>query len=483
MFGFRVIYLRGSVTAADIRTGNEKDRVEWPPHPDRLFCALVQAWGDLGEPESARLALEWIEGIGPPVIHCGDLLSSIVVPRFVPVNDEWDPIVRKGKRKGEPQPFITGTLIGRDRKERRIPTATLSEETACFWWPDKNPSAEQCEALSELASAVASLGHSSCLVAVELIDSDPGLNPSWLPRPGGFESLRVPSPGRLSVLCDAYRAEPRRLRPPEGRWESYGPLARLDETAQGHHKELIAFRLAGDGPPLPIEATNRILTAWRRAIISRADQPIPEVISGHAPESMPTGPRPSLRPHLALLPLPDVGHRFARSHIMGVAAALPGGLSDQERKACLRTLGRVEELVAGGLGVFRLERCSSDESRGLLPETWGKNSRVWGSVTPVVFGKYPDQLWGAEAVHMVRGACEIAGLPSPSEVAIAPVSWVLGVPPSNRFASLQSRPGKPKRAHAHVRLVFSQEVAGPVLVGAGRHQGYGLFRQLDEDDN
>jgi CRISPR-associated protein Csb2 len=480
MFGFRVTYLRGSVTAADIRTGSEKNKVEWPPHPDRLFCALVQAWGDLGEPENGRLALEWMEGIGPPVIHCGVLLSSVVVPRFVPVNDEWNPI---GK-KGELLPSIAGTLIGRDRKERKIPTATLSKDTVYFWWPDKAPGPKQDEALSELAHAVASLGHPSSLVAVRTIEKDHGLSPSWLPQPGGSESLRVPSPGRLSVLSDAYRAKPKRLRPPVGLWERYGPPVRLGEPARGHHKELIAFRVVGDGPPLPIEATHRILTVWRHAILNRADQPISEMISGHAPESTPSAPRPSLRPHLALLPLPDVGHRFARSHIMGVAAALPGGFTLEERKACLRALGRIEELVAGDLGVFRLERCSSEESRaGLMPETWDKSSRVWGSVTPVVFGRYPDQLWGAEAVHLVRGACEIAGLPSPSEVTIAPVSWVLGTPPSNRFASLQSRPGKPKRAHAHVRLVFAQKVAGPVLVGAGRHQGYGLFRQLDEDDN
>lgn len=480
MFGFRVTYLLGSVTASDIRSGNEKDKVEWPPHPDRLFCALVQAWGDLGEPENGRQALEWMEGIGPPAIHCGVLLSSVVVPRFVPVNDEWSPIDKNGKLL----PSIAGTLIGRDRKERRIPNATLSKDTVYFWWPNRNLSSDQLESLSELANAVASLGHPSCLVSVEVIDTHQGLSPAWLPRKDGSESLRVPSPGRLTTLRNAYMATPKRLRPPIGLWERYGPPVQLDRPAQGHHKELIAFRLVGDGPPLPIEATQRIITVWRRAILSKADQPISEMISGHAPESTPSGPRPSLRPHLALLPLTDVGHRFARSHIMGVAAALPGGLSPEERKACLRALGRVEELVAGGLGVFRLERCSSEESRsGLMPETWSKSSRVWGSVTPVVFGRYPGQLWGAEAVHIVRGACEIAGLPSPSEVTVAPVSWVLGVPPSHRFVSLQSRPGKPKRAHAHIRLVFSQKVAGPVLVGAGRHQGYGLFRQLDEREN
>ncbi len=484
MFGFRVTYLRGSVTAANIRTGNEKDAVEWPPHPDRLFCALVQAWGDLGESQSAREALEWLEGPDAPLIRCGTLLSSVVVRRFVPVNDEWDPVVKQGKRKGEPHPCITGTLIGRDRKERRIPTGTLSDDTVIFWWPDKVATPQQYESLSGLAGAAASFGHSSSLVAVEAMNSDEGLIPSWVPQPGGSVSLRVPQPGRLSVLSKAFRAQPKRLRPPESLWVSYGKPGSSEKSARGDHRDLFVFRLVSDRAPLPLEATHRVLSLWRRALLSKADQPVSEIISGHSAESTRQAPIPSKRSHLALLPLPDVGHQYARSHLMGVGAALPSDVSAPERNACLRALGRVEELVDDNLGKLRLERCSSEESRnGLWPETWCKGARIWGSVTPVVFGRYPDELFGAEAVRMARGACGIAGLPDPLEVIIAPVSWVLGVPPANRFPPLQSRPGKPRRAHAHVRLVFSQKVAGPVLVGAGRHQGYGLFRQLNEDES
>jgi CRISPR-associated protein Csb2 len=251
------------------------------------------------------------------------------------------------------------------------------------------------------------------------------------------------------------------------------------QLPQGHHRDLMIFRLVGDTAPLPLEAASSVLAVWRKALLQKADQPVCEAISGHAPQSTAEAPKPSQSPHLALLPLADVGHRFARSHLLGSAAALPAALSPDERRACLRALGRVNSLALGRLGVWKLVPCDAEETRvALLPATWAEPARVWASVTPFVFGRFPRKLWSDEAAALVAEACTIAGLPRPTQVATAPVAWVLGVPPASSFPALPSRPGKPRRLHAHVRLVFAEPVAGPVLVGAGRHQGYGLFRQL-----
>jgi CRISPR-associated protein Csb2 len=114
MLAFRINYLRGVVQAADVSAGQKKDVVEWPPHPDRLFSALVQAWGDLGEPEDARQALYLLEKEGPPWIQAGDLLSVSALPRYVPVNDSL---------KGGSQ--IQGTGLCRDRKARLFPHSSL----------------------------------------------------------------------------------------------------------------------------------------------------------------------------------------------------------------------------------------------------------------------------------------------------------------------------------------------------------------------
>jgi CRISPR-associated protein Csb2 len=473
MFGFEICYLRGSVTAADISRGSEKDEVEWPPHPDRLFCALVQAWADRGSHPAGRAALEWLEALGPPLVRCGQILSSHAVQRYVPVNDNWSPWNPKKDKAFAP---IQETLLARDRKPRRFAVGTLADEVVRIWWPEAAPEAGLAEELEKLARGVSCLGHSSSLVAVDLCRDLESLSPSLVPRPDGIQTLRVPTPGRLRALEGAWQTG---RRPPLAEWATYGAPETSMTVLQGHHRELIVFRLTSDRPPLPLEAAGRLTALWRRALLERADQPVSEAVSGHAPGSTPENPRPSQQPHLALLPLADVGHRFARSHLLGVAAALPARLAPFDRRACLRALGRVEKLTLGSLGLWQLERCDATERRSALqPETWCHPARLWASVTPVVFGKYPGDLFGEEARSLIREACTIAGLPEPIRVAVAPVAWVVGAPPAFRFPPLPSRPGKPKRAHVHALLEFERPVAGPVLVGAGRHLGYGLFRQL-----
>jgi WD40 domain-containing protein len=119
------------------------------------------------------------------------------------------------------------------------------------------------------------------------------------------------------------------------------------------------------------------LSGCNRPAVGSGDRPLCLVVRGHAPESTPAVPRPSQRAYLALLPLPDVGHRYARSQTDGCRGGAAGKLTTAERIACLHALGRVEELVDAH--VFRLERCSSDESRtGLWPETWCKSARGVG---------------------------------------------------------------------------------------------------------
>ncbi|MBC7230276.1 MAG: type I-U CRISPR-associated protein Cas5/Cas6 [Actinobacteria bacterium] len=501
MFGLRVVYLRGSVTAADVRGGQGKEEVEWPPHPDRLFCALVQAWGDLGEPEDGEKALRWLEELQPPNVTCGEILCPSVLRLYVPVNDtiglgekrenkkkteknggeESANDVSKSKIKAVP---IQGTALLRVRQKRHIPSAPLEQDEVFFWWPDVVIPKAFRGVMERLVGAVASLGHSSSLVFIEVIDEDLALEPSWVKHPSGTVALRVPYKGRLEELCKAYRSDPRR-RPPQSKlWATYGRPAMEKRSFRGQHDKVYVFRLIGERPPLPLECTAALIERWRSALVAEADQPPNCVITGHAPDSDFNDPKPMKGPFMALFPLPDVGHRYARSHIMGLAAALPEGISREQREECLIALGRVRELNMGRLGKWSLIPCDVTEKAVALHEdTWRKQAKVWASVTPFVFGRYPKDLWGEEAVQMVREACLLAGLPEPVEVATAPISWILGSPPSFRFPPLPTKKGRARRCFAHVRLAFAEPVSGPVLVGAGRHRGYGIFRQLPEESH
>ncbi len=482
MLALQITYLRGVVTAADPCAGQRRDKVEWPPHPDRLFCALVQTWGDLGEPTDAAEALRMLEKAGAPWIRAGKLLLHRTVTRYVPVNDRYEPYSRDGKKKAHQ--LIQGTGLGRDRKARMIPQGPLDNPEVIIYWPEFDPDQKVRDSLAGLAAQVSHLGHSSSMVRVRLIESVPDDGPTWKPDPGGSNALRVPFEGRLQELINAWRARKERPSwPPIARYVNYSEVEEGAIEACGHHREMIPFRVRREGGSLPLETASRLLSVWRKALLQAAPQPIPEILSGHAPESTAETPVPSTRPHLALVPLPDVGHPFAGGRLLGVAAVLPREVNAADRAVTLQTLGRVNRLTLGELGTVYLEPVDAFETRkALQPRTWSRPSRVWGSVTPVVLGKFPDRLFSAETCGIVEEACEIAGLPKPVRIDIAGVPWIAGSVPAARFPALPSRPGKPRRAHLHVRLQFDCRVRGPVLVGAGRHLGYGIFRQLREDD-
>ena len=481
MLGFRIQYLRGVVAAADVSTGQEKDTVEWPPHPDRLFCALTQAWADLGEPASGASALRELEKAGAPLIQCGQLLPSNNRIRYVPVNDRYAPLDKDGKKLAQ---VIQGTSLGRDRKARKIPQAPLDSAEAVVFWPELDLGQEAIAALQRVARQVSHLGHSSSFVCVELTTDPSGLEPDWLPDPEGALTLRVPFPGRFDELVQAFKRRKDMVSwPPLALSVNYIEAKQEARPATGLHGEAILFRLCRDGQPLPIEVSVNILSVWRKALLAASPQPPPEILSGHSASSTPERPVPSRGPHLALIPIPDVGHDFAGGQLLGVAAVLPRRIEPHQRQLCLGVLRQVSCINLGVLGQVRLAPVDAFERRkALRPATWVAPSTVWASVTPVVLGKYPKQLFSEDSCRIVEEACLIAGLPRPVSVHIGPMPWIRGSVPSARFPAFPSRLGKPRRAHLHVKLEFDRPVCGPVLIGAGRHLGYGLFRQLKELD-
>lgn len=480
MFGFSIRYLTNLVVAADVRTGNEKRNIEWPPHPDRLFSALVQSWADFGSSDQDLASLKWLERQGSPhvsMVRLQPAAQRTNVARFVPAND----------RKTYPR-------RGDDLKDRKIPTAFVGSDPVILFWPDAAADSHSV-VLNKLAAGVASLGHPSSLVAVSFFNDllpTSNENPHLItlrPNESGPTSLRVSTEGRLEHLLECFYYTPRRRCELNKcvTWTSYNvKSASTDPVANWNvFGDLVVFRLLGGGK-LPLVSSAQVIQAFRGSVQAYADQPVMEIISGHSPDSAPEAPRPTSRPHLAYIPLPDVGHMHAGGHILGVAGVLPKALFAEERRACLRALGRASKhpLNVGRLGVWTLQRNHAEwEIQGLLEETWCKKSRVWGTVTPFVFGKYPREPFGTEVVGMVHESCRLSGLPQPEMVEVGPVSPVLGTPRSSDFPPMNHRLNKPKKYHIHLCLSFENPVPGPIMIGWGRYQGYGLCRPVKEASN
>ena len=153
----------------------------------------------------------------------------------------------------------------------------------------------------------------------------------------------------------------------------------------------------------------------------------------------------------------------------------------------------------GRMGVLLLERIES-ERNGDVPgggqgaastldaATWCQASTTWASATPVALDRNPGELRSpdpgkaasakAEAEAIVTLACERIGLPRPARVTVDLGVPFAGAEEARRFPAFAAGSPPVQRLLVHATLVFDGEVRGPILLGAGRYFGLGMFRPL-----
>jgi CRISPR-associated protein Csb2 len=479
MFALEVEFLNGRLYATDFR---ERDIPEWPPHPSRLFSALVAAFYESGLDSDLRTALVWLEEQTPPDIWAGSFVprlesaarSRFTQPKtpgaFVPINDDYS-----GKFRNS---------AGR-RKERWFPSGTPEDERVHFIWGDASPTPATIDALRRIAAQVSYLGHSSSLVRVAVIESprDAVLKPS----DSGDTLLRIPSKGRLEYLeIEFARSQgTRQFRPDAGGVRRYAHVGKNEVsrlTPSSSFGEMIIFQRLS-GLPERIESLLIVTSVLRDALMAQSpQQPAPGCISGHGDT-----------PHIACVALPFVNHRYADGSLKGVAILLPKGLAEADQLVIFGGLNRIEELNSKQGMHWQIRHCVDDaESATLSESTWTRKARVWASVSPMLLDRFPKPVNqngreptanapeykpGDSPEEIVADACERIGLPRPKAVRLHKNSLVLGVPPSTRFHLRRRRDEAPRPA-SHVILEFSEAVKGPVLLGAGRYFGLGLFLPL-----
>ena len=447
MIAIEVTLLTGRYVAT---AHHDRHTHEWPPHPARLFSALVATWADADVPDAAELqTLEWLETLGAPTISAS--LSDEVsvrksVSHFVPVNDAavvagaqyrrraerlealhnlHDRQVEEAGGKptsaierlreridkerdvrslvetaGSTNPKAAAALLpeGRGKQERQFPSVTPSRSSVTFMW-DAEPDSAVVETLDGLLFRVTRLGHSSSLVSCRLLDEAP----TATMRPGGGPLvLRCAQRGQLAALEAAHRrhegVRPRALpfarvayserTEPDG-----SPPAALRPDNAGN---LVVFEIPGHQRQLPTIRTSEFAEALRGAIFRHADDPPPEGLSGHLPDG-----RPSRHPHVAFLTLPNVGHDYADGRIMGLAAMLPATLPEDAAHAAYRAIGTWEQaeprgrcrLTLGGGQIIDLHhRQPPFELSTLRIGTWSRSSSEWISATPIALPKNPGRL-------------------------------------------------------------------------------------------
>lgn len=456
-----------------------RQRPEWPPHPDRIFMALSAAHFETGAIAEERETLLWLEAAGPPALTVARHTERTTVTTFVPVNDTASPLKGSGKTL---RPLMAGGSmgIGRDRQPRQYPVAIPDNEIVYLHWDDTELPSARRRVLDSLCQKVTCLGHSASLVQMWVEDDPPAAN--LVPVCGlAKHRLRVPGPGRLNQLVARYEAG---LRPTQSLWTGYAPRITerpsRDMPGSSFDDELIVLRQV-DGRSFGLESTLRLTEALRGTLLTDCpDQPPPEWLTGHQPDGSPSG-----IDHVALLPLPHVGRKHADGHLLGLAIAVPGTDIDRgERARCLHDclldeLGFAKDikLTMGALGscVIKAEEGPDcDRPTALQSSTWVRAAETWATVSPIVLDRHAKT--DNQRVQIVAGACQRIGLPDPVDIQLTFAPPFMGSGHARRFPPLPAKFGKSRRAQFHAVITFPGPVCGPVLLGAGRYRGYGLCR-------
>lgn len=448
MFAIEVNCLTGRFTAS---THHDRGLAEWPPHPARLFSALVATWADSDNPDPAeRNALEWLEALAPPSIVASRAEPRDVVTHFVPVNDATVVSASSYRKRAHKVDdlqrdlaevrradgvaarrrvrtletglrdalnvtnLVSGTaktgidLLPEDRvrQARLYPSVTPAEPTVTYVWEDV-PTPGTGDALDGLLNRVTRLGHSSSLVSCRISAESP--TPTHVPSDRG-KVLRWVRKGQLEHLESEYRqhqgSRPRTLPFTAVRYRSVRDERRVGVTSSLSADTVgdwLIFEFRPASRRLPSTRAVEIAKALRAAVFKYAEDPLPEGLTGHREDGT-----PSSSPHVGFLPLPHIGHEHADGRLMGAAIAIPESLDGRARRSVLRAIGMWEEtcrdnrlegyqplvylkLGRGGRVAMRRQTGTSDLV-ALRPSVWRRPARRWVSATPVALPTHPGPL-------------------------------------------------------------------------------------------
>lgn len=400
MLALRIRYLTGRCVATSY---NDRQRPEWPPHPARLYSALVATWMESEVPDQAeRAALEWLAGAGPPAIHASPASHRDVMTHYVPVNDQTvikglgsahiallefqeelqrlrqdlDEAKRRGndnearkldqKLQKAEQKYLKKQRdhLSKARAETAVPRKASKDSLKVAKSLVLEPRLVQARSFPSVTpeDPVVTMmwetpGHDRHRDALEnlfrrvvrighsssLVSCELGdevPEPNWFPDDSGPEVLRIPGANQLERLQDA--------------WELHqGTEPRVLPCLFQRYR---TGTMADEHEPVSSVFSSDWLIFRRvggpRLPITRAVdvcQSFRKALLSHSESSVPEelsghqeDGEPSQRPHVGIFALPFVGHRHADGSILGVGLVLPRDIHDDARRSILRAVGRWE---------------------------------------------------------------------------------------------------------------------------------------------
>lgn len=456
---------------------------EWPPSPFRLFQALVSGVARHGELESEiGNSLFWLESLEPPLIVAPRAISGQIVRRFVPNND------------GDTEPDRQRRLTGKTSR----PTILSGLPEVHYVW--SHDGAQEAKGVVQAARRLSCLGWGIDMAygdgrILEEVQVRQLNGVRWFPKPGIMREdglLRVPKGGSLRDLKSAHRSALNRI-------EHGKPLHTVEkphafdrvyyssaERPIGRPYAVFALRDSRDdfyryphAKLIHIAAMTRSVSIGAMKIfppmdIAGTDDWVKSFVAGHRSEGE------KEHEQLSYVPLPSIGHEHSDAIIRRVMITAPFGCEAELRHLAGQLDGEYLRPEDGSEKPVLDRLLHSD---GVTRQYVGA-SKVWASVTPVILPGHDDRK-PEKTIKLIDRALAQSGIEQGCRY-----TWT-SLPNFNNCLAASKYDGNGRRTGyfrpdhlngltaVHVRLTFEHPVAGPLIIGAGRHCGLGLLAVMN----
>jgi CRISPR-associated protein Csb2 len=472
---------------------------EWPPSPARLFQALVAGaktgayqrhWPDV------EGALRMLEQLPAPVIVACKAEHTRPYRISVPNND----MDKAAREWAAGRPFNAALLrTMKDVQPWEIGCGQAGQPHVYYFW--KLPEDARMIACKQLASFLHALGWGVDMAYADAFPADEQFLRSvacesayshYAPAPRG-KPCPVPAPGYLDDLCNAYRRYCRRH-------TGSGVDAFTHAIKYGQQPYR---RVGAEAPPVAVFMLRRIdnanawfsfpwafsmrVAAWMRhataeALLSEGfnKEEVDAYALGHGDEGR--------RRHMSFVPVPSIGGPHTDGAVRRVMLVEPAGEEGSvsellQWKLASSILHRLLESNGGPrktAPACLLSQAAKSDSVFLryLPSS---KQLQWRSVTPVILhghnsshGKFSLK----KTEELLYQAFENSGFQRQliAEIQFQPAPFWPGTEGALAIRVPEHLNRWPRY---HVSVRFHEPVAGPVLVGIGRHYGIGLFAAPD----
>lgn len=459
------------------RRSEEESELEFPPSPARLFQALIAgshcgAYGILHTVKRDR-ALQWLESLEPPVIEAPAVCQTGAgITNYVPNNDD-------GSKENRLEHIRTAKSF---LAKVLPPNATLRY----YWNFQATPEAkEHAAVICAMAKLITHLGqHQDVVYASGAVTEDDALpEGALLPNEQRDGDWTSPKPGSLAAYQERYlawlRGENKDDVPVPVRRAHYrspdtinlnAPLALFEMWRDEDERRRYFF--PGELRQ-PAAMVRHAMIEWTKThpkfVQHYGEDLVARLIAGHGADRQHNGA------HIACVPLPSMNAEGQADGLIRRVLLVGYGCEDNTSCEIFESVAdsiNGAELIDQARRIGYLKKASLNDA--VLRLFVGKGQRVWRTVTPIILTGLMRRGRGAEA--LIARALKQAGIPEDAIESVAAFSGPI-VPKSIRALDYQIEKNSylAQTPRYHAEVIFKRPIEGILVIGRGRHCGFGLL--------